>query len=88
MQYNSSLLYIANSYKCYLVISFDSMIFITHFMNIDQFPLLPYILKKYSYSYNSGGANNFWHYSLLFLIVTMFVTTDCVKELTKVRFLL
>ena len=48
--------YIAcKSYKYNLVISFYSIIFITHFMNIELYPLLQYIMKKYTYIYNSEG---------------------------------
>ena len=47
--------YIAGlSYKYNLIISFYSIIFITDFMNIEQYPLLQYIIKKYTYINQKG----------------------------------
>ena len=43
-------------------------------MNIEQYPLLQYIIKKHTYIYNSElRANNFCHYWLLFLIDLYYV---------------
>ena len=36
-----------------IVITFYSIIFITHFVNIEQYPLLQYIIKKYTSIYYS-----------------------------------
>ena len=43
-----------NIYKDQLIY-FYSIIFITHFMNIEQYPLLQYIINKYTYIYDSEG---------------------------------
>ena len=59
-------------------------------MNIEQYPLLRCIIKKDIYIYNSEGLIIFdviGYYSYL-ISITTYVTADCVKELTMVRFLL
>ena len=52
-------------------------------MNIEQYPLLQYIIKKYTYIYNSEGLIIFdiigYYYQLI--CMTTSVPADCVKEL-------